>query len=842
MVFCREIEQNMGDSKIYIEQLLAENSLLKEQLANLKNLAHEHKLTVEALESSTERLKIIFDLAPDAVFLVDFDGVFLDVNGVVEEVLGYDKKHLIGKSIFEMNLFPVEEVIKIEKGFEASLSGAKFGPVEVLLYNKHKELVYSEISVFPVTIDSKIVILSVARDITERKKVDKILSENEQRLALHFNQTPLGVVEWDLNFNVKKWNAAAERIFGYSEEEALGKYASFIVPEIHKKNMETLIDNLVNLTGGKRSTNKNIKKSGETILCEWYNTPLVNEQGNVIAVSSLVQDITERVRNNKIQEVLYNISNAVNTTENLHKLIGIIQNDLGSIIDTTNFFIALYNEKNDTLSLPFFVDEKDKFNAIPAKKTLTKYVVKTKKPLLADAKLMDELEKRGEIESVGTNSKIWLGVPLITEGRIIGVLAVQSYDDKNAYNTADVQMLEFVSDQISLSINRKKTEDELIAALEKAEESDRLKTAFLQNMSHEIRTPMNGILGFTALLKEPELSITEQHEYLQIIEKSGERMMNTINDLMDISKVEAGQMDIVISEIEINKQIDSLQSFFHSEAERKGLNLYCEKGLPDMEAILFSDKEKLFAILTNLIKNAIKYTEKGSITFGYIKKKQSLEFFVKDTGIGISKKKLESVFDRFVQVHQDLTSKYEGTGLGLSITKAYVELLGGKIGAKSEFGKGSTFYFEVPENIDTRVESEHGIINSDIEQKQDKNGHIKILIAEDDKTIRTYLSIAIRKITSNILFAKNGNETVEICRNNPNIDLILMDIKMPGIDGYEATKRIREFNNDVIIVAQTAFDLVSEKEKMKAAGCNDYLSKPVSRDALVKLIEKYFGS
>ncbi len=831
----------MNDSKKYIDQLLAENSLLKEQLAELKNLAHEHKLTVAALESSTERLKIIFNSAPDAIFLMDLDGCFLAINDLFEEIIGKKKEAIVGKTIFELDILADGEIQKIIKGIELNMLGSKFGPDEILVHNTKGELIHSEISTYPVTIDNKIAILGVARDISDRKKAEDISRENEQRLALHFNQTPLGVIEWDLNFNVKKWNASAERIFGYSEIEAIGKYASFIVPSIHKKGMERLMNNLVNLKGGKRSTNKNIKKSGETILCEWYNTPLVNEQGKVIAVASLVQDVSERFRNNNIQRVVYNISNAVNTTDNLHKLIGIIQDDLGRIIDTTNFFIALYNENDDTLSLPFFVDEKDKFTAIPAKKTLTKYVIKTKKPLLADTKLMDELELKGEIESVGTESKIWLGVPLITEGKIIGVLAVQSYDDKNAYNTADVQMLEFVSDQISLSINRKKTEDELIAALKKAEESDRLKTAFLQNMSHEIRTPMNGILGFTALLKESGINDDERKEYLQIIEKSGERMLSTINDLMDISKVEAGQMDVVISEIKINEQIDNLQSFFQSEAEKKGLNLYCEKGLPNKKTILFSDKEKLFAVFTNLIKNAIKYTEKGSVKFGYIKKKQCVEFFVKDTGIGISRKKLESVFDRFVQVHQDLTSKYEGTGLGLSITKAYVELLGGNISAKSELGKGSTFFFEIPEDIDSGVIEEHKITETEIEQKQDKNGKIKILIAEDDKTIRTYLSIALKKITRNILFAKNGNETVEICYNNPDIDLILMDIKMPGMDGYEATKKIRKFNNSVIIVAQTAFDYKSEKDKLNAAGCNDYISKPVNRDDLTKLIEKYFS-
>ncbi len=531
----------MDDSKKNIDKILEENRLLKTQLDELKDLDRQHKLIEAALESSQERLRIIFDSAPDAIFLVDFDGVFLDVNGVVEEVLGYDKEFLIGKSIFEMNLIPIEELVKIEKGFEEGLQGFKFGPVEILLMNKNKEFVYSEISAYPVKIANKTVILGVARDISERKNSEAIIHGNEQQLALLFNQTPLGIIEWDLNFNVLKWNSAAERILGYSKEEALGKHVSFILQKsFSTEEIESLWNSFTISETGKKNINENVKKSGEVILCEWFNKRLLDKGNKVFAVASWVQDITERERNNKIQNVLYNISNAVNSTDNLHKLIAFIRDELSYIIDTTNFYIALYNGKNDTFTLPFFVDEIDEFNVFPAGKTLTKYVVKTKKPLLANVQLMNKLEKYGEIESVGTDSKVWLGVPLITEGKITGVLAVQSYDDENAFNTTDVQMLEFVSDQISLSIQRKKTEDELIEALKKAEESDRLKTAFLQNMSHEIRTPMNGILGFTALLKEPGLNSDEQREYLQIIEKSGERMLNTINDLMDISKIEAG--------------------------------------------------------------------------------------------------------------------------------------------------------------------------------------------------------------------------------------------------------------------------------------------------------------
>ncbi len=231
---------------------------------------------------------------------------------------------------------------------------------------------------------------------------------------------------------------------------------------------------------------------------------------------------------------------------------------------------------------------------------------------------------------------------------------------------------------------RKRDELELIRAKEKAEESDRLKSAFLANMSHEIRTPMNGILGFTSLLKTPMLTGKKQLEYIHIIEKSGDRMLNIINDLVSIAKVESGQMEIFISDTNVNEQIQDVFDFFRPEAEQKKLQIFFKNSLPADEAIINTDREKLTAILTNLVKNAIKFTNTGSIEFGYEKKDNNLEFFVKDTGIGIQPEQKEFIFTRFRQGNDTLTRDYEGAGLGLSISKAYVEMLGGKIWVESD--------------------------------------------------------------------------------------------------------------------------------------------------------------
>ncbi|MCK5820604.1 MAG: HAMP domain-containing histidine kinase, partial [Bacteroidales bacterium] len=252
----------------------------------------------------------------------------------------------------------------------------------------------------------------------------------------------------------------------------------------------------------------------------------------------------------------------------------------------------------------------------------------------------------------------------------------------------------FVNRQLRRLVTR--STHNMTIAMEKAKESDRLKSAFLANMSHEIRTPMNGILGFAELLKEPGLSGDEIHKYVEVIESSGDRMLNTINDLIDISKIEAGQTEVEVSLVIINELSYNLYSFFKPEAEKKGLQIFRKNTLSDKEIIIKTDKEKLYAALTNLIKNSIKYTNKGSIEFGCQLKDKSIEFFVKDTGIGIPKDLQESVFDRFIQADRHKSRSYEGAGLGLSITKAYVEMLGGEIWLESEEGKGSQFYFTIP--------------------------------------------------------------------------------------------------------------------------------------------------
>jgi len=385
--------------------------------------------------------------------------------------------------------------------------------------------------------------------------------------------------------------------------------------------------------------------------------------------------------------------------------------------------------------------------------------------------------------------------------------------------------------------------EESIAAREKAEQSDRLKSAFLANMSHEIRTPMNGILGFANLLKKQGLNAEVRSKYIDIINQSGVRMLDTINNLVDISKIEAGLVELHISKENIHDACLELRQFFLPEAETKGLKLEFTTRLERENSFIETDKEKLTSVLTNLVKNAIKFTHQGGITFGYSLKKRKggeyLDFFVEDTGVGIPAEMVGKVFDRFTQVERETKKVYEGSGLGLSISKSYIEMLGGTIKAESEYGKGTKFSFTVPigqKGSAKKVRSQpYGKLQSDNWIKD-----ASVLIAEDEEVSDQLLTELLEPHCKTIQHARTGREVVEIMKTQDGIDIILMDIRMPEMDGYEATMKIREFNKEVIIIAQTAFAIAGDRQKAFAAGCDEHITKPVNeKELLIKIYDQY---
>jgi len=380
------------------------------------------------------------------------------------------------------------------------------------------------------------------------------------------------------------------------------------------------------------------------------------------------------------------------------------------------------------------------------------------------------------------------------------------------------------------------TNEELQKALLKAEESDRLKTAFLQNISHEIRTPLNVIVGLIQLLNKFEVTKEEREEYSDILEKSSKRLIEIVNNVLDISKIETGQFRINERYFSINALMNELFSSFYHEANEKSLQFSFVSPLQEKYDLIKSDNGKLNQILTNLIKNAIKFTDVGSVSFGYKVVNNFIEFYVKDTGIGIADDQKDKIFERFIQADNSLTRKHDGAGLGLSISKGLIELLGGTIRSESQVDIGTTFYFTIPFKPIEVVSQEQS------SKKQNINfigRTLKILAAEDDDLNYLIIDTLMRSNNQNIVRAKTGKEAVELCFNNNDFDLILMDIRMPELDGIEATKKIRNFNQSIPIIALTAFAYNEEREMIIDAGFTDYLTKPIKIEELFDLIKKY---
>ncbi len=392
---------------------------------------------------------------------------------------------------------------------------------------------------------------------------------------------------------------------------------------------------------------------------------------------------------------------------------------------------------------------------------------------------------------------------------------------------------------------QKKTMDELIRAKEKAEESDRLKSAFLANISHEIRTPMNGILGFTQLLDSDELTPAVKKRYIDSIHRSGEYLLHIINDIIDISKIEANQIKIVEQAFNLNKLIEELFLFYETNKvpnTEGNITLKISAGLTNQSSVIVTDRNRLRQILSNLLDNAFKYTLKGTITFGYtlqtIKETEYLQFFVRDTGIGIEDSVQDTIFDRFMQSTSAEKMKRGGTGLGLAITRGLVKLLGGRVEFESTPGKGSVFYFTIPYKNATMENNS----NQSQRTRKEFNWEGKtILIVEDDEINLEYLEAIFRSTMVNLLISNSGEEAIEMIKESNHISLILMDVRLPGINGLETTKEIKQINPELPIIAQTAYAMVEDKEKSLKAGCDDYISKPINRKELMEKIDGFLG-
>lgn len=378
---------------------------------------------------------------------------------------------------------------------------------------------------------------------------------------------------------------------------------------------------------------------------------------------------------------------------------------------------------------------------------------------------------------------------------------------------------------------------ELVKALDKAKENDRLKTAFLNNISHEIRTPMNAIMGFTQLLKDPDTTEEEKKKFLQIILDSSSQLLSIISDIINIAKIETGKEYVQNKHFNINSVLRSLYAQYNLFVKDSELTLLHEFALPDADAMICSDETKIIEIISNLIQNAIKFTDKGQVRFGYeIQDKHTLTFFVEDTGIGIDPKDQMIIFERFRQAKHANKASEKGTGLGLSIAKAYVEMLHGVIWVESEVGAGSRFCFTIPYVTDSeQLKKEHTTPVAKIELQK---GHKSILIAEDEEYNFILIQELLKTYKFSITRAVNGIEAIEHCKKQE-FDLVLMDIKMPELDGIEASKRIKQMYPLMPIIAQSAYSDEVDMQKAYDAGVSDFLIKPLNIHQLIQILDIY---
>lgn len=380
--------------------------------------------------------------------------------------------------------------------------------------------------------------------------------------------------------------------------------------------------------------------------------------------------------------------------------------------------------------------------------------------------------------------------------------------------------------------------EKLRKAEQRARESDRLKTNFIQNISHEIRTPMNGIIGFTELMKEKNLTDAEKDEYLRIISDSSALLFNIVNEVLDISLIESGTQKVNYTKVSLNDLLDEVFLSFNTIVKNE-IEFSAEYGAERGSDIIRADEVKIEQVLRNLISNSLKFVEKGYIKFGYRIKDGVVQFFVEDSGIGIKKDMQQHIFERFTKDDLEKTKVYEGVGLGLAICKGLVGMMGGNIELESEPGKGSVFSFSIPLILDEdKVEElKPGSFDAGSISRIPR---LKVLVAEDNFPNQLYIREVLSRLGHNSILASDGNEAISLCRQTNDIDLVLMDIKMPFADGYEALREIRKFKSDLYIIAQTAYAL-NEREKALGEGFNDYIIKPFKAGQLAEAIDKFLA-
>ena len=761
----------------------------------------ERKLTEEAnirLKDFNE--SIVTNLA-EGIILENDDGIIQFANPAMVKMLGYKEGELVGK---HWKCFVPDDQIEVVKNANERRKKGKSDQYEMELIRKDGERIFVLVGGVPNTNKGAYIgLLAAFTDITMRKQAEEEL----RKLSTAIMQSPSVITITDTEGKLEYVNPKFTEITGYSQEEAMGQNPRILKSEEQNEEEYKKLWKTISSGNVWRGQFHNKKKNGELFWEMASISPILDKNGNIVNYIKVSEDITDKIEKEKaLEKSLLELNVAQKVAKIGSWYWDLESNEIEWSEEMYDIYGFNQKQKDKTSAINEIIHPEDAHILRDALST----VLNEDMPSGIEYRI---IRKDGKMIYIGANTSQIRN----SEGEIIALVGTAQ----------DITQ-------------HKEAAQALIAAKEKAEESDRLKSAFLTNMSHEIRTPMNGILGFTELLKEPQLTGDTKKKYIQVIEKSGNRMLNTINDIIDISRIEAGEVRVTKTEVSVNKILEEQFNFFQREAKSKGLELNYNPSLKESESRIITDPHKLDSILTNLLKNAIKYTETGQITMGCSivdeENGKFMEFYVKDTGIGIPANRVEAIFNRFEQADIGDTRAFEGSGLGLAISKSYVEMIGGMIEVTSKEGSGSTFSFCIPYNKKNSAEDDADK-NNDKEPDASLN-NLSVIIAEDDETSSMFLKTILEDHVKHLTLTTTGKETIKLLHNNPDTDIILMDIRMPDMNGYDATCEIRKFNKNVIIIAQTAYGMSGDKEKALEAGCDDYVAKPIRKDKLFKKIQE----
>ncbi len=810
------------------------------QLLTVYNDLTEIKKKEAELEKDKDRFKEFIETLPEIVFEANLDGNITLANIHAFKQFQLTQKDLDGGLTLDKLIIP-EDLRRALVQLRKKNKGLDIPPEEYTVRRKDnsKFSVLAYFTVFHIN-GEPAGIRGVMIDITERKKQDQYLEEEKAYLEQLFEGAPEAIVQI-INHKIVRINTEFTKLFGYSEEEVIGQEIDKLLPKGNQYKEANAISKRINMGNQVFMEAIRYHKNGQAIDVSIMGTP-VKLNNKVIGIYGIYRDITERKKAEKIQQLINNISTSVLTSKNLEALLDIVKHELNTVLDTTNLFIAFYDQQDNSLSFPYFVDEKDRFEKVSAKKTICGYVIKSQKPVLLKLVDLKRLEDEGEIDLIGSPSKVWLGVPLQTKGEVFGVISLQSYENENSFCEDDLDILVFVSNQISLAITKIQAEENLKIAKQKAEEAAIAKQQFLSTMSHEIRTPLNAVIGMSQLLLEIKPR-PDQLEYLSALKFSGESLLALINDILDISKLESEK--VILEELDLNPLLvtkETIKILMVKAREKNNvLKIDHAKGIPE---IVIGDKVRLSQILTNLIGNAIKFTDQGEIKVSLELKKESkqeflIKFSVKDTGIGISNDNLDLIFESFTQEKSDITRRFGGSGLGLAISKKLVEIQKGEIHVTSTPNKGSTFSFTIPYK---KSKLKKVRVEKTFDHDKDSLVGLKILIVEDNQINRLVARKFLENWGVHVDEAENGRISLEMVENNF-YNLVIMDLQMPEMDGYEATLKIKTMHQkkykDLPVIALTASILIDVKEKIENAGLDDFLIKPFDAPDLFNMISRH---